>query len=806
MTVITFNGTNSSFIPDGLVNATNDPNLDFDIISASATEVIIFNQGTGAQTVIAGTGFGVDAQGEPNSGTVTSLTFFSANGTVLEGSMTDISINLVALASALAALEDNDDSSLIAAIFNGNGPITINDETTSNGLDMIEMFGDDGFGISGFLPEVTQPITINGNDQDGVLVGGAGNDTINPGANSSDGDTIFGSAGNDVIDFTVAAGQSFYSLFYVTPAPVTVTIDGAANTGSVVRSDGTDTLLNVANTLGADGLGFVGSFGADTFDVTLGANQWMQLDGLDGADDFDLSIAANSIVRLSYTNSDFGIVADFAAGTILDGEFGNSTDTVAVTGEGLVELRGSIHNDSMTGSDRDERFITEQGNDTVDGGAGFDTVRYDRSGVDAVSVDLSLMTANASGVWNGVSFTDSLSNVEAVHGSREGDDTLSGSGADEYFFGSGGNDILNGMGGDDSLYGGTGNDTIDGGADNDTVWGFSGDDSINGGTGDDTLDGGANNDMIDGGADNDILLGGAGFDTLMGGSGDDSLDGQGNADRLYGDAGNDTIIGGEGTDNLYGGADNDRMFGGNGADRLFGDGGNDLIRAGSNFGSSVDGVEGGAGNDTIFGEGGYDLLLGGTGDDYIDGGNQADDLRGEDGNDTLDGGAGFDRLFGGNDDDLLMDFDGLGGQFGGSGNDTLLSGDDAGRFFGGGGNDSIEAGGGDDVISGGGGFDLINSGAGNDQIFGDFNADTFVFADGDGIDTIGDFDAFNGLERIDLSGVSAITSLADLNLGSASLGAATFDGADVVIDTGGSNSIRLVGVNISDLDASDFIF
>ena len=163
-------------------------------------------------------------------------------------------------------------------------------------------------------------------------------------------------------------------------------------------------------------------------------------------------------------------------------------------------------------------------------------------------------------------------------------------------------------------------------------------------------------------------------------------------------------------------------------------------------------------------------------------------------------------MFGGNDDDLLRDFDGLGGQFGGSGNDTLLSGDDAGRFFGGGGNDSIEAGGGDDVISGGGGFDLINSGAGNDQIFGDFNADTFVFADGDGIDTIGDFDAFNGLERIDLSGVSAITSLADLNLGSASLGAATFDGSDVVIDTGGSNSIRLVGVNISDLDASDFIF
>jgi serralysin len=358
----------------------------------------------------------------------------------------------------------------------------------------------------------------------------------------------------------------------------------------------------------------------------------------------------------------------------------------------------------------------------------------------------------------------------------------------------------------ENVFLGTGNDTIVGNDAANLLDSGAGDDRMKGGAGNDTVWAGTGNDSVDGGSGNDELLGGSGFDTLNGGEGNDSLDGEGNADRLYGGAGDDTLVGGEGTDHLYGDDDNDRLFSGNGADRVFGGEGNDLIRAGSNFGSSVDGVEGGAGNDTIFGEGGYDLLLGGTGDDYIDGGNQADDLRGEAGNDTLDGGAGFDRLFGGDDNDLLRDFDGLGGQFGGNGNDTLLSGDDAGRFFGGSGNDLIEAGGGDDVISGGGGFDVINGGAGNDQMWGDFNADTFVFADGDGVDTINDFDAFNGLERIDLSSVSAITSLADLNLGSATLGAATTAGSDVLIDTGAGNSVRLVGVNLADLDASDFIF
>ena len=66
--------------------------------------------------------------------------------------------------------------------------------------------------------------------------------------------------------------------------------------------------------------------------------------------------------------------------------------------------------------------------------------------------------------------------------------------------------------------------------------------------------------------------------------------------------------------------------------------------------------------------------------------------------------------------------------------------------------------------------------------------------------------ALSAAEKLDLSGVSAIANLAALNLGNPNAGAATQVGADVVIDTGGGNSVTLLGVNLGDLDGSDFIF
>ncbi|SMX28228.1 Bifunctional hemolysin/adenylate cyclase precursor [Pelagimonas phthalicica] len=305
---------------------------------------------------------------------------------------------------------------------------------------------------------------------------------------------------------------------------------------------------------------------------------------------------------------------------------------------------------------------------------------------------------------------------------------------------------------------------------------------------------------------NDSVYGGAGFDTVDGGDGNDFINGENHADSLLGGAGDDTLIGGHGVDQLFGGVGHDSLDAGSEADRVWGGDGNDIIRAGSNFGESVDGLWGEAGNDTLYGDAGFDYLSGGTGEDVLIGGDQADNLYGDAGNDSLYGGQGLDRMFGGDGNDYLYDITDSNGFFGEGGDDMMVAGNGNDRFFGGTGNDIISAGGGNDSIYGGAGFDTIIGGAGNDVMRGDFNADTFVFEDGHGSDTISDFDTNTNLEQIDLSGVSAIANVSDLNLGSATSGAATQVGADVVINTGGGNSIRLTGVNIADLEAGDFIF
>ena len=209
---------------------------------------------------------------------------------------------------------------------------------------------------------------------------------------------------------------------------------------------------------------------------------------------------------------------------------------------------------------------------------------------------------------------------------------------------------------------------------------------------DDTIVGGALVDNINGGGGNDLVIGGAGGDWLGGGAGDDQVIGGDGADALWGEDGNDQISGGPGDDVILGGAGNDI---------LGGDDGNDAINAGD-------------GNDTIFGGTGDDQLGGGAGDDTIVGGDGNDAIWGEDGNDIINAGPGNDIVLGGAGNDQIG---------GGTGNDDLRG----------------EAG--NDVIWGEDGDDIITGGTGDDTLIGGAGHDTFVFAPGDGHDTITDFTA-----------------------------------------------------------------
>ncbi len=348
-----------------------------------------------------------------------------------------------------------------------------------------------------------------------------------------------------------------------------------------------------------------------------------------------------------------------------------------------------------------------------------------------------------------------------------------------------------------TLEGAAGDDALRGGEGADTLRGLGGVDTLDGEGGADFIEAGTGNDFVTGGTGDDRLFGDAGFDDIRGGDGDDEIRGGNEADMLYGDAGADTLWGEGGVDNLFGGdgddigrggSNNDRLWGGAGADTLHGDTQEDRL-----FGED--------GNDVLYGGAGFDRLEGGAGVDTLWGGNQADNLYGGGDNDVLHGEAGFDRLFGGDGDDELWGGTGPDALFGEAGNDALSGGGDNDRFFGGTGNDTIDGGAGADVIRGDAGFDTLIGGAGNDTLSGNFNADTFVFADGCGQDTITDFEALNVFEKIDLSGLSAIADFADLMSNHIAQA-----GSDVVIDAGSGDMITCLGISLSDLDASDFIF
>jgi Ca2+-binding RTX toxin-like protein len=97
-----------------------------------------------------------------------------------------------------------------------------------------------------------------------------------------------------------------------------------------------------------------------------------------------------------------------------------------------------------------------KGDDKIDGGGGFDVVRYQRDSnygaKHGVTVDLTKGTA-----IDGFGDKDTLKNIEGARGSDFAD-KLTGNAGNNLLTGEGGNDTIAGKGGNDSLYGGAGKD------------------------------------------------------------------------------------------------------------------------------------------------------------------------------------------------------------------------------------------------------------------------------------------------------------------------------------------------------------
>ena len=101
---------------------------------------------------------------------------------------------------------------------------------------------------------------------------------------------------------------------------------------------------------------------------------------------------------------------------------------------------------------------------------------------------------------------------------------------------------------------------------------------------------------------------------------------------------------------------------------------------------------------------------------------------------------------------------------------------------------------GDDILRGEGGLDVLTGGAGDDLLIGGTSADRFVFGANDGNDRIFDF---TSTEVIEING-SSFTSFDDI------LAAATDSATFVTIQISEGNSIRIDGMQASDLRASNF--
>ena len=288
----------------------------------------------------------------------------------------------------------------------------------------------------------------------------------------------------------------------------------------------------------------------------------------------------------------------------------------------------------------------------------------------------------------------------------------------------------------------------------------------------DLLVGAAGNDTITGGAGNDTLIGGSGDDAIKGEAGNDLIHGGAGNDKLPGEDGNDTIYGEDGDDRLGGGNGDDYLNGGNGDDRGGGGPGNDMILAGE--GNDI--FSGGPGNDTLFGEGGNDRLAGSYGHDLVDGGPGNDRIGGGWGNDTILAGDGDDVVGAGEHDDLID---------GGAGNDFLGGGP------------------GNDTIWGGSGNDTINPGHGDDVMYGGAGRDTFVFNSfvGSGIGIVEDFEL--GLDLIQLAGRRL--PAAD-PLGALGMIDTTIHGDPAALLSYGDHRIYLVGIEVAQLSADDFLY
>ena len=335
----------------------------------------------------------------------------------------------------------------------GSNLVRFLNSTASVEVDLARGTASDGLGGVDVLRNIDR---AHGSDFDDVIIGSDasnrlfgfdGADTILSGAGR---DTMAGGAGGDT--YIVRAGDGFAlvndlgssdggadTVIFAgyAAAAATVLRQNPANENIVVRFDGTDDYIVLANTLDADHPG--------------------------------------AIERLEFADGTVWSQAQLVANI---GQIGEETPVAPLEFERRLEgtagadtLEGDFLADVLRGGDGNDVLRGNAGADTIEGGDGADTI-------DAGSGN-DLVTAGAT--------MDDLRDV--VFGGA-GNDTVDGGAGNDRLLGGDGNDSIAGGFGADEVIGNAGDDTLTGGAFSDLVFGGPGRDFINGGFGSDRVNGG----------------------------------------------------------------------------------------------------------------------------------------------------------------------------------------------------------------------------------------------------------------------------------------------------------------------------
>lgn len=330
---------------------------------------------------------------------------------------------------------------------------------------------------------------LHGGTGDDLLSGGAGEDLLEGGAGN---DSLFGGTGHDDVSYR---DQGAGIVFNFSGAAIPVGNRTIASGQVFEKATSTvDTLVSIESVEGTNYADVV------VFGQPVQGNLSVYLG--QGND----TVKGGGPVNVGYWDDPAGVIINLgdkaltaklgdasytvAAHTARDGWGG--TDTFQFGSALQLWVQGSEHDDYIHGRDDTDNdtiwewFSTEQGNDTLDGGTGIDTLSYEswdptelgvvvnlsKSAITGAGVTLQAGTARDN--WGQ---TDTLLNIENIQGSVLAD-YIVGSDLNNNFQGGAGRDTLLGGGGNDYLMGNDGNDLLIGGAGADHMEGNAGKDTF----------------------------------------------------------------------------------------------------------------------------------------------------------------------------------------------------------------------------------------------------------------------------------------------------------------------------------------